>query len=236
MNILALVKNGSNKQVLKDFFTNMNYGIQWVQSVTTLQSALDSMPDVLILEAEVDDLDYEDILADLNLRKFQGKLRILLINNTSDHLSNPPHIEAVIEEFTMAQSLTKIFTKSDLTAKRILYASDDKFMHRVIGDILKKNGFEVITALDGNEALGQYKSKNPCLILTDLDMPGLNGLELCRTIKIDLLDLTTPVVILSGSSFEEDIAAAHECHAKAYLIKPVPPEKLINKINSLIKQ
>lgn len=235
MNILALVKTITNKQVLQDFFSSVNYGFQWIQSVTTLQTALDFMPDVLILEAEVDDLDYEDILADLNLRKFEGKLRIILINNTSDHLSNPPHVEAVIEEFTMAQSLSKIFTKSDASAKRILYASDDKFMHRVIGDLLKKNGFEVIAALDGNEALGQYKSKKPSLILTDLDMPGLNGLDLCRTIKIDLADQTLPIIILSGSNFEEDIEAAHECHAKAYLIKPVPPEKLINKINSLIK-
>lgn len=235
MNILALVKTLNTKNVLKDFFSIMDYGVQWVQSVTALQSALDSMPDVLILEAEVDDLDYEDILADLNLRKFQGKLRILLINNTSDHLSNPPHVEAVLEEFSLTQNLAKIFTKSNHGTKRILYASDDKFMHRVIGDLLKKNGFEVIAALDGNEALGQYKSKHPSLILTDLDMPGLNGLELCRTIKIELLDHTTPVVILSGSNFEEDIAAAHECHAKAYLIKPVPPEKLIHKINSLLK-
>lgn len=235
MNILALVKTGNTKLILENFFKELNYGLEFAKSITALQPALDLMPDVLILEAEVEDSDYEDILADLNLRKFGGNLRIFLINNTADALNNPPHIESVLEEYTITQTLSKIFKKDHQSRKRILYASDDRFMHRVIGDLLRKNGFDVIAAHDGTEALMLYKGENPNLILTDLDMPGLNGLDLCRTVKIDMLDQTTPVIILSGSNFEEDIEAAYECHAKAYLIKPIPPEKLISKINSLIK-
>lgn len=234
MHIVAMVQNTSSKKTIKNFCLTHHHSVEFVHNTLDLLESLDSEPHYLILEAHFDELDYEDVLIELPSTQSSKAYKRILINNTPDLLQNMPTIDAIIDEYALAQQLPTLFQTSIGSTRRILYASDDKFMHRVIGDLLKMNHFDVIQALDGNEAYALYNSHNPDLVLTDLDMPGMSGLELCRQIKVVDNNRTTPVVILSGSQFESDIEAAFNCQAKAYLVKPISPEKLIKKINQLL--
>lgn len=234
MHIVAMVQNTASKKTIKNVCLSNHHSVEFVHSTADLLDSLDSEPQYLILEAHFDEVDYEDVLIELPRSPSHKSYKRILINNTPDSLQNLPTIEAIIDEYALAQQLPILLQTRNASTRRILYASDDKFMHRVIGDLLKMHNFDVIQALDGNEAYALYTSQNPDLILSDLDMPGMSGLELCKRIKVVDNDKTIPIVILSGSQFESDIEAAFNCHAKAYLVKPITPEKLIKKINQLL--
>jgi CheY-like chemotaxis protein len=102
---------------------------------------------------------------------------------------------------------------------RILLIEDDKFLRRACETGLKKRGFTVLTANDGEEGLQQAQSGSPDIILLDMLMPKLNGLETLEALKKDERTRRIPVVILSNSSVDSDIHQARALGAIGYLVK-----------------
>jgi CheY-like chemotaxis protein len=102
---------------------------------------------------------------------------------------------------------------------RILLIEDDKFLRRACEVSLKKRGFTVLTAVDGEEGLQQARTGSPDLILLDMLMPKLSGIETLEALKSDERMCTIPVVILSNSSVEADVQRAKELGAIGYLVK-----------------
>jgi CheY-like chemotaxis protein len=102
---------------------------------------------------------------------------------------------------------------------RILLVEDDKFLRRACEIGLKKKGFTVFTANDGEEGLQQARSGSPDLILLDMLMPKLNGMETLEALKKDEQTRNIPVVILSNSSIDADIQQAKALGAIGYLVK-----------------
>lgn len=102
---------------------------------------------------------------------------------------------------------------------RVLLIEDDKFLRRACEIGLKKRGFAVLTANDGEEGLQQAQSGSPDIILLDMLMPKMNGLETLIELKKDEQTRGIPVVILSNSSIEADIQKAKELGATGYLVK-----------------
>ncbi len=123
----------------------------------------------------------------------------------------------------------------DLFRKTILYVSDNKFMHIIIRDTLKPHKIDVIDVYSGVEALQLLKNLNPDLILTDIDMPGMTGIELCRTLKETKEYANIPVVIYSSTENDEDIAKSFSVGAKGYIIKKYHKEVLAEKIIHYIR-
>src|SRR5438309_10476049 len=93
---------------------------------------------------------------------------------------------------------------------RILLAEDDRFLRKAAETTLKRNGFEVITATDGEEALRAVGTCSPHLVLLDLSMPKIQGFEVLRSIKADLSSAAIPVVVLSNRGQERDVRRAME--------------------------
>ena len=119
--------------------------------------------------------------------------------------------------------------------KKILYVSDDHFMQIIVQDIIHKNtDFEIVTASNGAEGLEKYEDLHPNLVLTDLVMPEIDGMELCKRIKIGKQDDQTHVIIFSSTSDEATIEQAYTLKAKAYIVKPIQPEKFLRKINRIL--
>jgi CheY-like chemotaxis protein len=117
----------------------------------------------------------------------------------------------------------------------VLYVSDNKFMHIIIKDTLKPYNVEVIDVYSGEEALEALDKIRPDLILSDIDMPGMSGFELCHAIhKLDK-NRQFPVVIYSGSESTEDIEKAYESGARGYIIKKYHKEVLAEKIIHYIR-
>ena len=102
---------------------------------------------------------------------------------------------------------------------RILLIEDDKFLRRACEVGLKKRGFTVLTASDGEEGLQQARSGSPDIILLDMLMPKLNGIETLAALKKDEKTRSIPVVILSNSSIDADIEKAKAVGAIGYLVK-----------------
>ena len=103
--------------------------------------------------------------------------------------------------------------------RRILLVEDDRFLRRAAETTLKQQGYTVITAADGEEALRLARSEPLDLILLDLIMPKLNGFQVLNALKKDAPTAQIPVIILSNLGQDRDVQQAMEAGATAYFIK-----------------
>ena len=102
---------------------------------------------------------------------------------------------------------------------RILLIEDDQFLRRACEVGLKKRGLTVLTAVDGEEGLRRAQAEIPDLILLDMLMPKLSGMQTLEALKKDEKTRGIPVVILSNSSLDADIQKAKDLGAAGYLVK-----------------
>ena len=103
--------------------------------------------------------------------------------------------------------------------RRILVAEDDRFLRKAAEMALKRQGYTVLTAANGEEALRTARSVLPDLILLDLIMPKLNGFDVLQALKKDAPTAHIPVIILSNLGQDRDVQQALDAGASAYLIK-----------------
>lgn len=120
--------------------------------------------------------------------------------------------------------------------KIILIVEDDKFLRDLISQKLLKEGYEVSTAVNGEEGIKKTKEKKPDLILLDLILPGIDGFEVLRRIKEDPVLAKIPVIVLSNLGQKEDIEKGLQLGAVDYLIKAhFTPSEIIEKIKNFLK-
>lgn len=110
-------------------------------------------------------------------------------------------------------------TPMDTTGKRILLVEDDRFLRRACEASLRQRGLTVTTAADGEEGLRLARSELPDLVLLDMLMPKLSGLEVLRALRGDEATHRVPVLILSNSSREQDIAEVNSLGVSGYFVK-----------------
>ncbi len=91
---------------------------------------------------------------------------------------------------------------------RILLAEDDRFLRRAAEATLRRHGFDVLTAVDGEEALRLARAERPDLVLLDLIMPKLQGFEVLRALKEDAATANIPVVVVSNLGQDNDVRQA----------------------------
>lgn len=105
------------------------------------------------------------------------------------------------------------------TGKRILLVEDDRFLRRACEVSLKQRGFAVTTAVDGEEGLRLARSERPDLILLDMLMPKLSGLEVLKALRGDETTRALRVLVLSNSSREQDVQEVTRLGVEGYLVK-----------------
>ena len=105
----------------------------------------------------------------------------------------------------------------------ILLVEDEEPIQELIGTFLQDEGYEVMAAYHGAQGLGLARTARPDLVLTDLMMPIMNGVELCRQLKSDAATRDVPIVIMSAAGREQ----ADHCGAEAFLSKPFRLEDLL---------
>lgn len=125
--------------------------------------------------------------------------------------------------------------KKKMSKIKILLVDDEPDIIEFISYNLNREGFEVVSASDGAEGLKKAKIEKPELILLDIMMPKLNGIEVCSQIKaIDSLK-NTIIVLLSARTEEFSQLAGFEAGADDYITKPIKPKILISKIKALLR-
>lgn len=126
-------------------------------------------------------------------------------------------------------------TAKDNDERRILVVEDNRDVAEYIGSLLSKD-YAVYYARNGVEGQERAKALIPDLIVTDLMMPGMSGLEMCRNIRADFLTSHIPVIILTAKVTEEDKIKGVEAGADAYITKPFSTEELRMRIRKLLEQ
>lgn len=120
-----------------------------------------------------------------------------------------------------------------MAIKNVLVVDDSATDTHLLSELLKKNGYTVLTATTGEEGVAKAKKEKPDLILMDIVMPGMSGFEATRSISKDPETAKIPVIICSTKGQETDKAWGLRQGAKDYLVKPVNEKVLIEKIKAL---
>ena len=122
------------------------------------------------------------------------------------------------------------------TVKKILIADDEPDILEIIQFNLQNEGYEVITAKNGDEAIEAAKKVQPNLIILDIMMPGKNGIEVCNILRMQPAFQDTLIIFLSALSDESTEVRGLETGADDYLTKPISPKILTSKVNALFRR
>ena len=123
---------------------------------------------------------------------------------------------------------------SDSRHPLVLVADNEPDITELVRFQLERNGYEVLTAFDGAEALAKAQAHGPDLALLDVHMPRLDGYEVLQRIRADEGLRPMPVIVLSGSVKEEDVAASFAAGADKHLKKPFSPYELLASVQELV--
>lgn len=118
----------------------------------------------------------------------------------------------------------------------LLLVDDDPEILTLLQAKLKDQPFEIFTAVEGEAVLNTVRTEKPDLIVLDVNLPGLSGLEICRSLKADKNTRKIPIIMLSARSEEIDRVLGLEFGADDYVTKPFNPRELILRINNILKR
>jgi two-component system, OmpR family, alkaline phosphatase synthesis response regulator PhoP len=123
-----------------------------------------------------------------------------------------------------------------MSHEKILVVEDEEEIRELVAYNLIKQGYRVIPAESGEQGLRLIRSENPDLIVLDLMLPGVDGLEVCRTLKRDPATEAIPLVMLTAKGEETDIVTGLELGADDYLTKPFSPRVLTARIRAVLRR
>ncbi len=118
----------------------------------------------------------------------------------------------------------------------ILVAEDDPHIQLLIQRKLETAGYKVRTTPNGSEALRMALDEPPRVVLLDVMLPGLSGLDVCSSLKKQLEAKSPPVIIISARGNQADVSAGERAGADDYLIKPFSPHDLLEHVEALIRR
>ena len=120
--------------------------------------------------------------------------------------------------------------------KKILVADDEAHILHIVSMKLRNAGFEVLTAVDGEEALELCRAERPDLLITDYQMPYLTGLELCIELREDDATRGIPALMLTARGFDIESDEMGQAGIQAVLAKPFSPREVLAKVNELLEE
>ena len=123
-----------------------------------------------------------------------------------------------------------------MAGEKILVVDDEEDLLKLLRYNLENNGYQVECVMTGEEALEKVRSYTPDLIILDLMLPGIDGLDTCRILKNDSRTSTIPVIMLTARGEESDIVIGLELGAEDYVTKPFSPRVLSARIKAVIRR
>ena len=118
----------------------------------------------------------------------------------------------------------------------IMVVDDEPDIRQLVKFNLEKEGFDVVSVADGESALEEVRNHYPDLIILDVMLPGIDGIEVCFKLKSDPAFKAIPIVMLSAKSDESDQLVGLKIGADDYLVKPFSPKVLVAKISAIIRR
>lgn len=119
-------------------------------------------------------------------------------------------------------------------AKTIMVIDDSASIRQVVGIALKGAGYEVVEAVNGQEALDKLSGQRIHLVISDVNMPVMDGITFLKKLKERAEYKFTPVIMLTTESAENKKAEGQAAGAKAWVVKPFQPQQLLNAVSKLV--
>lgn len=125
---------------------------------------------------------------------------------------------------------------SSSNQKKILIVEDEKDILQLVKLYLEKEGFRTVTAMTGTEGLTQVKTEKPDLVVLDLMLPELDGLEVCKRLRSNADTAVLPIIMLTAKAEESDTVIGLELGADDYVTKPFSPKTLVARVKALLRR
>ena len=116
---------------------------------------------------------------------------------------------------------------------RVLVVDDDVALAEMLGIVLRGEGFDPVFCADGSEALQAFRDSRPDIILLDLMLPGMDGIDVCRAIR---LESGVPIVMLTAKNDTVDVVLGLESGADDYVVKPFKPKELVARLRARVRR
>ena len=216
----------------------LGHHVSVVASTRELEERLDELaPHAAILPRRLPDRSLPDTVEMLRNARPDAPPAIIVVGvATADrNIARDVDADAFLQvPFTDAQILD-VLGATTRAKKLILLADDSPLIHRHTVPILEDEGYDVISAHDGEQALELARSQQPDLVITDIEMPKLDGYAVCKTLKADAATAHLPVLICSSLGESADLERGFDAGADDYLVKPVVPEELSTRVRALVQ-
>ena len=119
---------------------------------------------------------------------------------------------------------------------KIVVIEDEADILEVIAYNLAREGFRPICARNGEEGLGKVREEAPALVVLDLMLPGLDGIEACRLLKLDPVTRSIPIIMVTAKGEESDIVLGLGVGADDYVVKPFSPKELMARVKAVLRR
>ena len=192
-------------------------------------------PDAVLLPVELPGVDAVSLATRLKRAKDLSHPAVVMMGLDQRHRTlakkavGSAYLEVPFGRTELEETLERVLRESKL----VVLADDSTLVHQHTRPILEEAGYELLSAADGAEGLRLVRSRRPDLLITDIEMPVMDGYELCRTIKEDPELGSTPVIICSALGEAADLEKGFNAGADDYLVKPALPEELLSRIRTI---
>jgi len=123
-----------------------------------------------------------------------------------------------------------------MSEKTILYVEDNEFNRKIVRQLLARTTYRLTEAVDGEEGVAMAQAARPDLILMDVLLPRLSGLDATRQLRADPRTADVPIIVVTSFALSGDDVKAREAGANAYLAKPYSPRDLLAKIREILPE
>jgi DNA-binding response OmpR family regulator len=212
-------------------------------------------PDILLIDTMLPDMNGYDVLNEKSLDKDVTKIPVIVISNSGApiHVNKIPAtpmmrdyiVKAHIEPSEVIEKINKVFGKSSNTAdsakqstggKKILWVEDDRLLSTILSKKITASGYTLLKANQGDDAFKILEKDTPDLIMLDIMLPGMTGLEVLQKIKMDTKFKNIPVIMLSNTNKQSYIENAKMLGANKFLVKTaVSLDEIIAEVDRLAK-
>jgi CheY-like chemotaxis protein/class 3 adenylate cyclase len=236
MNIVVVGQDPILFEFLRRPLDPLGHNLVVAENVAAMRDVVaEAEPRAVLLPRRLPDAPIADAVAFLRAQFDEYAVATIIIGlePTDRDIARDVHADGfLLVPFSDAEVLDVI---GDTTRARklVLLADDSPLIHRHTVPILEDDGYEVVSAMDGAEALRKVRELRPDLVITDVEMPKLDGYEVCKTVKENEDTAHIPVLICSTLGEAQDLERGFDCGADDYLVKPVIPEELITRVGQL---